>query len=68
MGAYCNNAFNYKQIIDKILEPLRKTGNIDKDILCLNLDTGKYENNSHYQIDAEAIIIVEGVLLLTDDC
>jgi len=63
IDAYYDNAFNYKQLTEEILEPLRRVGTIDKDVLCLNLDTDKYENIIHYYIDGETIVLLEGVLL-----
>jgi len=63
IDAYYDNAFNYKQIIGEILEPLRKGELIDKDVLCLNLDTDKYENLIHYRIDSQTIVLLEGTLL-----
>lgn len=64
--AYYHNAFNYDQVIDEILGPLNKLGSIDKDILCLNLDTNKYENFIHYNIDENTIVLIEGVLLFRE--
>ena len=64
--AYYHNAFNYYQIINEILIPLKSNGYIDKDILCLNLDTDKYENRVHYDIDSETILLIEGVLLFRE--
>jgi phosphoglycolate phosphatase len=63
IDAYYENAFNYKQIIDEILEPMKNGEVIDKDVLCLNLDTDKYENLIHYTIDRETIVLLEGTLL-----
>ena len=61
--AYWHNAFNYRQIADEILEPLRANGKVDAKVLCLNLDTDKYENLRHYRVDGETILLIEGVLL-----
>jgi len=63
IDAYYNNAFNYSQVISEILEPLRDMGNVDKEVLCLNLDTDKYENVKRYCIDMETVLLIEGVLL-----
>lgn len=63
IDAYYENAFNYEQLINELFEPLKKHGSIDKEVLCLNLDTDKYENIRNYQIDEETVILVEGVLL-----
>jgi phosphoglycolate phosphatase len=61
--AYYNNAFNYYQIINEILKPLQINGFIDKNVLCLNLDTDKFENNIHFDINSKTILLIEGVLL-----
>lgn len=61
--AYYNNAFNYKQLINEVLQPLTADGSIEKDILCLNVDTNKYENILHFSVDKDTVLLVEGVLL-----
>lgn len=61
--AYYNNAFNYKQLINEVLDPLKNQGEINKDVLCLDLDTDKYEKLIHYNIGRDTIVIIEGVLL-----
>lgn len=63
IDSYYENAFNYTQLIDEVFKPLRDIGSIDKSVLCLNLDTDKYENVLHYLIDSETVVLVEGVLL-----
>jgi len=63
IDAYYYNAFNYRQIIDEILEPLRKNGSVYKEILCLNIDTNKYENKRCYRINSETVLLIEGVML-----
>lgn len=63
IDAYYDHAFNYVQLIQEILEPLQQHGCIDKDILCLNVDTDIYENTIHYKIDSDTVVLLEGVLL-----
>lgn len=63
IDAYYDHAFNYEQLIRKVLEPLKQHGHIDKDVLCLNIDTDSYENTVHYKIDSDTIVLLEGVLL-----
>jgi phosphoglycolate phosphatase len=63
IDAYYQNAFNYRQLIDEVLQPLRKDGFINKDVLCLNLDTDTYETVRHFEADGETVILMEGVLL-----
>jgi len=64
IDAYYNNAFNYNQLINELLSPLVGTGAVNKDILCLDLEKNTYSKTMHYEITSEAIIIIEGVLLL----
>lgn len=61
--AYYHNAFNYGQVIDEILEPLQQGREINRKVICLNLDTDKYENERIYKIDRETVLLIEGVLL-----
>jgi phosphoglycolate phosphatase len=63
IGAYYSYAFNYAQLIEEVLEPMMRHGSVDKDVLCLNLDTDQYENTVHYQIDSDTVVLIEGVLL-----
>lgn len=64
--AYYNNAFNYDQVINEILKPLINNGYVDKNVLCLNLETDKYENNIHFDINSKTVLIIEGVLLFRE--
>ena len=66
LDAYYNNAFNYSQVIEEILRPLKSNGSIDKSVICLNLDTDKYEDLIHYSIDKDTILLIEGVLLFRE--
>lgn len=61
--AYYNNAFNYGQLIDEVLQPLKNNGTLEKEIFCLDLDTNKYEKKVHISVDSSKILLVEGVLL-----
>ena len=62
-GDYYETAIDYEMLINEILEPLKKIGNINKEIVCLNIDTDKYENKRRYQIDNETVVLIEGFLL-----
>jgi phosphoglycolate phosphatase len=61
--AYYTNAFNYSQLTEEVLIPLSETGRVDKDIVCLNLDTDRYENVRRFTADRDTVVLVEGVLL-----
>lgn len=62
IDAYYDNAFNYKRLITELLMPM-KSGSVDKTITCLNIKTDKYDTPIHYRIDADTIVLLEGVLL-----
>lgn len=62
-GDYYDTALDYQLLINEILEPLRKNGSVDKEIVCLDVDTDKYENVRHYRIDEGTIVLLEGFLL-----
>ncbi len=64
IDAYYNNAFNYERLIDEVLHPLKKTGQVHRDIMCLDLDTDTYTAHRRIDIDADTVVLVEGVLLL----
>jgi phosphoglycolate phosphatase len=63
IDAYYSNAFNYRQLTEELLIPLREAGCVDKDIVCLNLETDRYENVRRYTADRGTVVLVEGVLL-----
>ncbi len=64
IDAYYNNAFNYDQVINEVLNPLKENGFVNTKVTCLNLDTDKYENVVEYNIDNDTVLLIEGVLLL----
>lgn len=66
IDAYETNAFNYRQVIEEVLSPLKLEGKLDKIVCCLNLDTDKYEVYRHYTIDVNTVLLVEGVLLFRE--
>lgn len=63
LDAYYQNAFNYRQLIEEVLQPLRSSGRLYKDVLCLNLDTDRYESLRHFDADPDTVVLLEGVLL-----
>lgn len=63
IDAYYRNAFDFDRIIKELLEPLQADGHIDREILCLNVDTDRYENLRRYTADRDTIVLIEGVLL-----
>ncbi|MCL2697973.1 MAG: hypothetical protein FWE74_07815 [Oscillospiraceae bacterium] len=62
-GDYYDTALNYQLLIDEVLEPLRKSGSIDKKIICLDVDTDQFENVRQYKIDEDTVVLLEGFLL-----
>lgn len=64
--AYYNNAFNYTQLIQDVLIPLKENTYLDKTVTCLDLDSDKYEKLVHYTIDKDTVLLIEGVLLFRE--
>jgi len=62
-GDYYDTALNYQLLIDQILEPLRQNGSLDKEIVCLDVDTDKFENVRQYKIYEDTVVLLEGFLL-----
>jgi phosphoglycolate phosphatase len=62
-GNYYDTALNYQLLINEILEPLRRNGSIYKEIVCLDVDTDKFENVRYYKIDEDTVVLLEGFLL-----
>ena len=63
LDAYYHNAFDYDKLIAEVLRPYKENGRIDRDVLCLNLDTDQYELTRHYVLDENTVVLLEGVLL-----
>lgn len=61
--AYYNNAFNYGQLINELLIPLKQHGSVHKTVQCLDLDSDQYTNHIPFNIDRDTVVILEGVLL-----
>ncbi len=64
--AYYQHAFNYRQVIEEILKPLRDQSSLDKVVSCLNLDTDRYDTERHYHLDESTVLLIEGVLLFRE--
>lgn len=63
IDAYYDNAFNYTQVMNEVLKPLKENGCFNTKVTCLNLDTDTYENVMEYDIDKDTVLLIEGVLL-----
>ncbi len=64
--AYYQNAFDYKKIIQEVLEPLTDQGRLDTVVTCLDIDTDTYVKNMHLLIGPKTILLLEGVLLFRE--
>ncbi len=64
--AYYYNAFNYRQVIEEVLQPFKAEGSLNKVILCHNLDTDRYDTERHYILESASVLLMEGVLLFRE--
>jgi len=64
--AYEQNAFDYRKIIQEVLEPLTEHGSLDTVVTCLNLETDMYEKKMHLIIHPDNTLLLEGVLLFRE--
>ncbi len=64
--AYYQNAFNYEQVMEEILLPFHKDGVLDREVVCLELDTDRYEAHRKFRLDETAVLLIEGVLLFRE--
>jgi uridine kinase len=62
-GDYYDTVLDYGKLIREVLEPLRVNGSVDKKVICLDVDTDKYEVSRHYVIDSDTVVLIEGFLL-----
>ncbi len=61
--AYIHNAFNLELLASNVLKPLKHNGELNTELTLLDLDTDEFTNKKYFNIDNNAVIIVEGVLL-----
>jgi phosphoglycolate phosphatase len=61
--AYIDNAFDLNLLINKLLVPARQGKTVLTTLRLLNLETDTIDREVRFQIDATAIVIIEGVLL-----
>ena len=66
INAFCNEAFNDKKLIDEVLLPLRRDGELHADIACLDWTAGDYVRQVRFDIDSDTIVLLEGVLLFRE--
>jgi phosphoglycolate phosphatase len=66
IDAYYQHAFNIPRLLEEVIIPLKRDGFLHKTVRCLNLETDRYENERHYQIDNGTIVLLEGVLLFRE--
>ena len=66
VDAYYQHAFDYEKVCREILAPLQRDGRLDRDVMCLSLDTDRYEVRRHFSLDAETVLLIEGVLLFRE--
>lgn len=65
VDSYLDYAFNLT-LLKEVLKDIFSKKEIVKTLHLLNLDTDKYTNEKHYDIDSNTIVIIEGVLLFRE--
>jgi len=61
---YYNKSFDYATIVKKLLMPIHQRKRFTTKLQILNLHTNKYNSKKRYAIDANTIVVFEGVFLL----
>lgn len=64
--SYYRNAFDYNRLVREILAPLRADGILRRDVICLDLQTDRYEKTLRLDIGPETVVLIEGVLLFRE--
>ncbi len=64
--SYLNNAFDISKIEKELLEPISVDHKLCKQLHLLDLKTDAYTRTKEYNIDADTIVIFEGVLLFRE--
>lgn len=63
VDVFYNKAFDPEKLEREIIKPLKAQGYIDKDVLCVDLNTSQFTHTIHFDIDENTIVLLEGVLL-----
>lgn len=63
IDVFYRHAFDAQKLVREVLAPLRAQGSLHKDVLCVNLGTNQFTNLVRLRIDADAVVLLEGVLL-----
>lgn len=63
IDAFYSEAFDPQKLVAEILKPLKSDGCINKTVACIDWGTGQHSNMVDFNIDADSIVLLEGVLL-----
>lgn len=63
ISAYIENAFDTDTLLNEILLPLRRYGEVHKNLKLLDLDSDTFTLERTYYISRDTLVILEGVLL-----
>ena len=66
IDTFYHRAFNPKKLLGEVLEPLRRDGELHQTFSCVNLGTGKFDNEVRVDINPDTVVLLEGVLLLRE--
>lgn len=64
---YYNFSFDFKKLVDEVLEPIKSKHKLSKTITHLNLATDKFEIEKRYKVSTDTIVILEGVFIFKDE-
>jgi phosphoglycolate phosphatase len=67
VDSYHSNAFDLKQLVSKLLVPLRERGELSTDLTLLDLQTDQYSVRKHFEIDRNTVVLLEGVFLFREE-
>ena len=66
IDAFYHRAFDSEKLVREVLLPLRERGCLHEDIACVDLGAGTYTNVTHFDIDEDTVVLLEGVLLFRE--
>lgn len=64
--AYIDHAFNLQMLQEELLAPIFNGCEFNKKLRLLDLETDTYDNEKHFEVAKDTIVILEGVLLYRD--
>lgn len=61
---YLRQSFDFNQLVNEILKPIRDSGELERDLEHIDVETDTRSVRRSYHVDADTVVLIEGVFLL----